>query len=205
VAGKALTGICVSATARAGNFETVAEAHTGRDGTYSLDLFVGPGWTIEFTTGCDNRGNFAPQWWRHSATSKGATPLRLHKGEHPAGIDASLGVGATITGTVRSGDSTRRGLAGVCVAAGGIGPMSGFSSVTATGPTGAYRLAGLGTGAYRVAFDPQCFGYKKSNYLPGSYHGLVHVTDGKTVTGVNGILTPAARISGTVTTGGTTG
>lgn len=86
--------------------------------------------------------------------------------------------------------------------AGGTGPMSGFTGAALTGPTGAYRLPGLGTGAYRVAFLPGCG--EKSNYLPSSYHGLVHVTDGKTVTGVNGTVMPAARISGTVTTGGTT-
>jgi hypothetical protein len=202
-AGKALTGICVEASARTAHFAVVAEARTGRGGTYRVDLFAGPRWTIEFLAGCDNRGNFAPQWWKRSATIKGATPVRLRKGEHLAGINASLGVGATITGTVRSAGSAPHGVAGVCVIAAGTGPMSGFNSVALTGRTGAYRLPDLGTGTYRVAFVPKCFG-GTPNYLPSAHHGLVHVTDGKTVTGINGIVTPAARISGTVTTGGTT-
>lgn len=40
--------------------------------------------------------------------------------------------------------------------------------------------------------------------LDGSHPGLVSVADGKTVTGVSGTLVPAARISGTVTTGSAT-
>jgi hypothetical protein len=192
----------VSAFTSTANSASGTETRTGRGGRYSLDLFAGSAWTISFNTGCGNQGNFAPQWWKHSATSKGATPLRPRKGEHLAGINASLGVGAVITGTVTSGSATGAGLAGVCVLATGTGPMSEFGQQAVTGPGGVYRMTGLGTGKYRVQFSAQCGA--KGNYLDGSHPGLVSVTDGATTSNVNGFVPLAARISGTVTTGGTT-
>ncbi len=202
--GKALAGICVGA-ASASNGSAPPELGEGTvthgDGTYRLSVSAGR-WTIGFTTGCLNDGNFAPQWWRHSATSKGATPLSLRKGEHLTGIDASLGVGAVITGTVRSGSASGAGLAGVCVIASGTGPMSAVFQQVATGSGGVYRMTGLGTGKYLVQFNVGCGA--KGNYLEAAHRGLVQVTDGKTVSNVNGFLPLAARISGTVTTGGAT-
>lgn len=208
--GKALAGVCVQGTGTpksagsGGPGVVVVEGTrvvTGHDGSYRMPVSAGR-WTIFFSVGCGNNGNFAPQWWKHSATGKGATPLSLRKGEHLTGIGARLGVGAAITGTVRAGSATGAVLAGVCVLAEGTGPMSAVFEQAVTGPGGVYRMTGLGTGKYRVRFSAQCGA--KGNYLDGAHPGLVPVTDGKTVSNVDGFVPLAARISGTVTTAGTT-
>ena len=197
-AGKPLSGICADAyysTATGGGGTGVS---TSSHGWYSLVIGPPANWQVEFTGGCGNHGNFAPQWWRYSDTGAKATYLRPATNRDFHGISARLRPGATITGTVRASD-TGKGLAGVCVDVYGVGAMAGDANQALTDASGSYRVQDLGTGRYRIAFDPNCYSAKASPYLDAFHSGFVRVTDGTTTARVNQILPLGAVISGTVT------
>ncbi len=206
--GKPLAGICATAyysTRSGGGGEGTNSDHGGR-----YELSIGPrgNWQVVFTGGCGNSGNYAPQWWRYSATSNKAVYLHPATGRNFHDIDARLGPGAAISGTVRV-SNTGLGLAGVCVdilpvgalkAAGdAIDAMGGPAGLAVTNSAGFYRLKNLGTGRYAVQFDPTCYGQHASEYVQSARSGFVHAADGKTTTGVDGVVQLGATITGTVT------
>jgi hypothetical protein len=207
-AGKPLAGICVTAliggtvTSPLGpeQFEGQWSVQTVADGRYSIPSFaVSKGETIrmQFTDGCGNTGNYAPQYWRNAAIRHAATVLReVTAGTTFSGIDARLTRGAAVSGVIRGGSATGPGLAGACVNASGHGDQSGIDLAATTGPGGRYKLVGLGTGPYQIWFATGCG--VKGNYI-GARYGRVHVRTGATTTGVNGFLPPGATFSGVVT------
>jgi len=89
---------------------------TSRQGGYSFaGIGLRPGkYLVMFTRGCRNTGNYAPQFWKRSPTPAKATVLHLRSGQHVRHIDAWLGTGGSLSGTVRSKSSGQR-LAGICV------------------------------------------------------------------------------------------
>src|SRR5262249_30462005 len=120
---------------------------TGPRGGYSLDIGTSGRWLVQFSAaGCDNPGNYAPQWWRDASTPKHATLLRARRGRNFRGISATLRPGAAISGTVRAAGGSHQALRGVCVTAVGLGAMRDIEQMTATHASGAYRLRSLGTG-----------------------------------------------------------
>jgi hypothetical protein len=101
------------------------------------------------------------------------------------GVDGKLGPGAVITGTVKAGNSSGPPIPMVCVTSYSSIPNTGSS--TDTEFDGSYRLTGMATGKYKVAFDPGCFGVD-------TYQGEtipVQTKAGTTVT-VNAYLQPAS-------------
>jgi Carboxypeptidase regulatory-like domain len=194
-AGKGLAEICVSAfTATATSVFGVGTL-TGRGGRYTLPGLRRGKWEVSFANSCG--GKYAPQWWKYAGSSSKATLVHLRRGSHVNGINARLVIGGVITGKVRAGRPSGPGLGGVCVVASGKGRAAGIFQHAVSHKDGSYRISGLGTGRYRVQFDPQCG--TRGNYVGRSHNGLVAVTDGKTTTGVNAFLLPGAEISGTVT------
>jgi len=195
-AGKGLSRVCVSASHETPTSSYGVATFTSRSGHYSLpNLKVGT-WTVAFATGCGG-AKYAPQWWNHANSAAKATPIHLRKGNHVTGINARLVVGGVITGTVRAGRASGRGLGGVCVFADGSGRAAGITQQAVSHPDGSYRIAGLGTGSYRLQFFPECG--VKGSWLDRSLKTAVAVTDGKTTAAVNTFLVPAAEISGMVT------
>ncbi|HET7018188.1 MAG TPA: carboxypeptidase-like regulatory domain-containing protein, partial [Streptosporangiaceae bacterium] len=202
--GKPLAGICVGANqvgTGGGPPPTGPGVRTGRNGTYRMSgRGLNPGrWKVAFMTGCGNKGDFAPQWWKFAATENKAKVLVLHSHTHLTAINARLAKGASISGTVRAGSKSGPGLPGACVTAEGLGGASDQYVQTKTGHGGKYLITGLGTGRYRVFFDAGCG--NKGNFTGDPISPIVSVTDGKTTKGVDGFLPLAGEISGTVTTG----
>jgi hypothetical protein len=201
-AGRRLGGICVWAWANVPGGQEGTGVSTSRRGTYRFGPETGglPGTkvTVQFTTGCGNNGNFAPQWWKHTATEAKAATLSVPAGSHLAGIDARLRVGGEISGTVRGGSASGPVLRGICVQAAGTGAVPVFASAT-TGKNGAYLLKGMGTGRYQLTFSTGCGNH--GNYLGQTE--AARVTAGKKTTGVDATLRPGGEITGTVTTSGT--
>lgn len=199
-AGQPLSGICVAAEEVTGPGGAGAGIglDTAKNGTYRFPAgFFGNGskWKVSFSTGCANKGNFAPQWWKDAANARKATILHFRKNSHFANIDARLVPGASISGTVRARINSGPGLRGACVSV--FGPGEGGASGR-TGPGGKYLVVGLGTGRYTVSFSPGCG--NKGSFSEGK-SVRVSVTDGKTTRGVDGFLPRAGELSGTVTTG----
>ncbi len=201
--GKRLSGICVTVSTShvSGSSASGTTAVTPtRNGAYSFGGFIGTGrGIVQFTSGCGNKGNFAPQWWRFAAKGSKATKLLLRKGSHFTGIDARLGPGAALSGVVKGGSKSAAGLPGVCVQVEGTGPMASVFQHARTGAGGKYVVKGLGTGRYEVDFEPGCG--SKGNFAGSSFPRDVAVTDGKTTRGIDGVLPLGGEITGTVTTG----
>jgi hypothetical protein len=193
-AGRPLASVCVISSTHTADSGIIGSTPTGRHGGYSTNIGTSGKWQFEFTGGCGNPGNFAPQWWRHVSTPKKATDLHARRGKNFRGIDAVLRPGAAIAGTVRS--TSGRRLGGVCVVALGLGAMSQVEVQATTRPNGAYVIKDLGTGRYRVQFQPFCG--QRGDFL-NSFRRAVAVTDGKTTRGINGTLRPGGSISGVVT------
>jgi 5-hydroxyisourate hydrolase-like protein (transthyretin family) len=151
---------------------------------------------VQFVGGCGGAGNWAPQWWRYDQTDRKVTYLHAGKGHGFSGINGSLRPGAAISGTVTAAVGGAP-LKGVCVTAAGTGGMGQVEVQGVTASNGSYRLPDLGTGSYRVRFDPSCG--QRGNYLGTKHAALVRATDGKTTKGIDAHLQPGASISGVVT------
>lgn len=201
--GKPLAGICVSATqiVKGGAPPSPpggSGAKTNKSGHYSIPANdVSPGrWLVGFAGGCGNKVNYAPQWWKYSATGGKAKVLTIRAGSHFTGIDAKLVPGAAIRGVVRAGRKSGPGLAGACVLATGVAAARYDHGQAISKAGGKFLVTGLGTGRYQVRFEP-CD--TRGNYAPGNYPREVAVADGKTTTGIDWYLPRAGEITGTVT------
>ncbi len=194
--GKPLSGVCVIASS---STDILAEI-TNNNGRYYVGPSVGYKVEVSFSVGCGNNDNYAPQWWKYSATQAKATFLTGTARHHVTGIDARLVRGGEISGTVRLGSAKGAALRGICV------EVSGADELATMGPTvtssgGKYLVKGLATGVYQLTFTPGCG--NNSNYLPLTYPRSIRVTVGKTTQGVNAVMQPAGIISGTVTSAAT--
>jgi hypothetical protein len=207
--GQALPGICVGAaqpTSGGGGGGAPPSGpdittQTSRNGTYNFGASALPSgtWLIEFFSGCGNKANFAPQWWKYAATSGEAKTLTIKKGSRFTGIDGKLVPGAAISGIVRAGGKTGSGLAGVCVTAAGYGAAAAVIVQTISRAGGRYLITGLGTGKYQVQFQPGCG--NPGSYSSSNYPKAVSVKDGSTVKGIDWYVPLAGEITGVVTAG----
>jgi hypothetical protein len=191
--GKRLPGMCVVVAGGTRQLGFGVEVGTGPRGSYSVPGIPPGSYKVNFSNGCNSRANYAPQWWKNAARPSQATAIHLHSHQRVTGIDGRLGPGAQITGTVRFLASSGRPLPGICVTAAG---SFSFGSAR-TGPGGHYRITGLATSKYAVAFSPGCG--NNGNYLPAVYRHPVATHTGTTTVGINGVLARGGRISGTVT------
>lgn len=192
--GRALPGICVEVQGRVTGGFVGIEFGSGRGGRYALHGVFPGRYTVGFSIGCGNKGNYARQWWRLRASGAQATPITITGTKVARHIDAALDPGAAISGTIRALNATGKPLAGICVQ---TASSHGDSASAVSAKDGTYRLKGLTGGQYVVNFDPSCFGDTSSNYLP--LHRRVSVGPGQSRTGANAYLQPGAGISGMVT------
>ena len=75
--GKPLSGICVEISGRVrGGFEGFG-FRSGRQGGFDLPAVFPGKYTVAFSTGCGNKGNYAPQWWRLRSSARHATVIKM--------------------------------------------------------------------------------------------------------------------------------
>ena len=193
--GTPLPRICVTAFGRVPGGFVGMLLRSGPGGHYALHgLFPGR-YTIEFSVGCGNKGNYAPQWWRRQTSAGRATPIAIKGTRIVSHVDAALDPGALITGTIRVGSAAGKPLAGICVQATDSRGDDFADAVSAK--NGTYRLADLARGRYLIRFDPSCGGQGSSNYL--AQQRRVTIRTAQHLAGINAYLQPAAGISGMVT------
>ena len=192
-AGHPVAKVCVFATAPGNGFGFLAR--TSSTGRYRLRVKPGR-YDVAFLPACARHGNYAPQLWKAAGSLAKATVLRVKAGQLITKIDAVLGVGAIITGRVRTTSNPHPSLGGLCVQALGTGGQRPFIGFTTTRSDGSFRLPSLATGKYRMSFTSGCGG--PSPYLPRSLRQPVAVTDGKTTAGVTAVLTLGGTITGVV-------
>ncbi|HET7018632.1 MAG TPA: carboxypeptidase regulatory-like domain-containing protein [Streptosporangiaceae bacterium] len=190
--GQPLSGICAATFSFQGPDITLAETQSGKDGRYTLGgLF--PGSYTVFFLDCHNKGNYAFLVWRHAQGFGSANRIKVVGKQNVTGINPVMLPGATVTGTVRAGNTQGKPVSGVCVT---IDANTGFSTSSRTGKTGHFELKGFGTGSYFTQFDPTCDEEKISPLL--GTHRKVKVTGGHVGNLGNVPLRVGARLTGVV-------
>jgi len=191
--GKPLLGICVTVNGRVAGGFTEAIPRTGKYGKYVVHGLFKGSYTVGFRIGCGSTGNYAPQWWRHAATRRAATSIRVAGTRKVSNVNGALEPGSAIAGAVRGGSASGPVLRGICVDA--YDPRTGISVDSRTGKAGRYTLIGLAAGDYVVQYQTGCG--NRGGYVERVRS--VTVGAGQAKRGVNVFLVPDAGISGTVT------
>jgi hypothetical protein len=214
--GRPLAGICVAIWSIGPNSGEGFGVVTGRNGSYSVEPATAGlptrGLRVEFSANalfCGNKGNYAPQWWKHAATEAKATTLTVRPGTHLKNIGATLTPGGEFSGVVRSTSKTGQPLRGIC-----ISPQpADFNQLTFTPPSmtftaanGSYTVDDLATGKYAALAQPggECGGNSlgNSDYLDTAYPHVLKIVAGKHVNGINFVMRLGAILTGTVQSGG---
>lgn len=196
-AGKALGGMCVDFTGASASTRFLdTRLRTGKSGTYVWHSVFPGKYRAMFSSGCGSTSRLAAQWWRGADRIERATNISITGSEHVTGIDASMRPGAKVTGTVRAATAKGSPISGICVIAFDEGPI-GFSPHAVTGKNGRFTLTGLSTGKYFFDFDPTCKTAHGDNFLFLDVQR--HITAGRTFSGLNVAMRPAAGVSGVVT------
>ena len=199
--GGALGGICVTANQNnAGGGSGFAT--TASDGTYSITSLPTGSYSVQFSTGCGNSGNYLTQWYNNETSFGSANPVTVTAESTTGSINAALQAGGTIAGTVTALGGGAQG--GICVTASQNGGGAGFGSTT-TASNGTYSIAGLPTGSYGVQFSSGCG--NSGHYAPQWYNNEtsfgsanpVTVTAGSVTASINAALQAGGTIAGTVT------
>lgn len=196
--GHPLDGICVNIATSAEEEETETS-----NGSYSVvGLTPGQVTTVEFTGGCDNNGNFAPQFYNGRTVPALADPLALKAGVVTPGIDATMRPGGTISGIVT--DPAGHRLSNVCVAilAGNQSPFGGTIDDLTVTSNGRYSDQNLASGPYLVDFGCGGGQFVDQWFRAQPTFGqadAVSVRAGGVTSGIDAVVRPSGAISGVVT------
>jgi len=184
----------------------VGETYTAPDGTY--DLEIAPGQiVVEFTQYPPNY--YLSEFYNNTRDWAAATKFTLGSGATIPNINASLGLGSTISGTVTD-QNTGEPLEGIRVTANYDEDNNGEAF---TRTDGTYEITGLPSNTFQVAF--QDIGWTdpsgESVYATEWYNGVATMASATSITltapasrvGVNATMLKGASISGTVTESGT--
>jgi hypothetical protein len=193
--GAKLGGICVLTASGFAGTETHA------NGRYSMDR-IPPGRTkVEFIN-CDNRGNFAPQFYPDNLNVAAAVSIGTRAGRITSGIDAALAPGATISGTIAL--PSDRTPSGVCALAVPVQFATGFGGNLAFSRQGQYTLKDLAPGDYRIEYG-SCGGPDVADAwfrAPGRVSASeanaeeIFVSAGGSVPGIDAVVQIGGDISG---------
>jgi hypothetical protein len=170
-----LGGVCVIATGTNGEGNTTT---TANNGTYTVSGLAADHYTVEFANqainGCGNINDYADQYY--NSTTSGApspstaTPIAITPDAAVGAINATMGAGGSITGTIT--DSQGDPLSSICVEAiGSHGQVVG-TPIDSDGASNTYAINNLFPDTYAVEFydcshNPQF----PSQYFDGNLGG----------------------------------
>jgi RHS repeat-associated protein len=201
-----LQGIEVCATSAGGpNPFEFSEfcATTEAAGKYRLAGIPSGEYHVDFFPPYRSQLNYLSQYYSGKASSAEADPVAVTAGQTNIGVDANLVTGGQVGGRVTSAVSSA-GLAGVEVCAEPI--TQGRGNCATSDATGAYTIAGLASGSYKVEFTVPSQGtlnYVRQYYdAESSYSGAdaVSVTAGQTTSSIDAAMHLGGTIAGKVTT-----
>jgi hypothetical protein len=184
-------------------------AMTGSTGGYRLANLTPGSYAVSFASGCGvpRAPAYASRWFAPQGGNTRAW-LSVRAGLVTSDMGTKLARGGTIAGVVTG--ATGKPVRGICpfpFALGGQPPALGdlVGSLSATGSNGGYKITGLATGNYAVAFAP-CGPqpYAVSWYSGSGSVGTarkVAVTAGQTTSGINQVVRAGEAVSGTVRSG----
>ncbi len=162
---------------------------SGEAGAYELPVLAGE-YYVEFF---DPSRNYVPQLYDDKTFAENPDPVLVSPDQVTEDIDAALVKGGSIEGAVTAQEGGAP-LSGILACA--FDFEVGGLECEETGSAGSFRIRGLPSGSYAVAFlVPPVPG---ENYLDGSLEG-VEVTAGVTTSGVSAALRTGGEIEGTVT------
>jgi hypothetical protein len=181
-------------------------------GTYRIDGLTTGTHVVRF----DPFGNdYLTEWYDNTASEADALPVEVTLGQGTSGIDVEFDIAGSITGTVVGAPivaTTTTTTTDTEQTAPSASPAVGvsvwartttgyFVAATQTASDGTYELRGLTEGSYTVEFltnDDFLGEYFDSASGAASAQPII-VGRSETVTGIDASLTPAAKVSGTVT------
>lgn len=186
-----IRGLCVEAFS---SIENVSIAPVASNGEYRVEGLPTGSYTVVFND-CPVRGD-------NYEISTDPNRVHVTAGQVTAGVNWTLRIGGTITGTVTSAGGVA--VPGSCVFV--FTPSGGpAGAISETGPSGRYSSNGLPTGEYELEFLPACgaggdLAPEWSGESPTMAGATpVHVVAGQTTAGVDVRLQPDGSITGTAT------
>jgi hypothetical protein len=182
--------------------QTAGSATADASGNYTVTGLQADSYKVQFLPPYNS--NYVTSFWNgHTDAAQGDT-LVVAADQAVAGIDGTLGTGATISGVVDAADNPGVGLNGgqvIAQKADGNSVAYGF-----IGSDGKYTVPGVPTGTYTLKFQPPV----ETNYASTWWQGetslasadYFSVSAGSILTGYDADLPAAASISGTLTAAG---
>lgn len=175
---------------------------TDAQGKYNISGLTAGNYKLRFSGGI-----WVSAYYNDATSLATATPVAVTAGSTTT-ANMSLAPGTTISGKVTS-DGTN-GISGISIALHtSSGTYTGYS--VNTDASGNYTFTGISSGAYKIRFNN---GVGNGKYFVRRVNGggldfahasSINVTVPAPVTGINGTLSPAGAISGTVTNAALTG
>ncbi len=178
--------------------DEVASTSTNPAGHYRITNLAAAAYKIMFEPGCTQHSDLKDEYFNDKGTFADADTVTLAAGESNAGVDAVLGDGGSISGTVS--DATLAPLADICVTASPAGGEVAGGATTVAG--GSYTIAGLDPGSYVIEFSDCTNNAYATEYYNDSADpaGADPVAVGREedVTGIDASLLENGSITGTV-------
>ena len=178
-------------------------------GHYTIGGLISGDYTVSFDA---SQYGYATAWYAGATTPSAATPVHVGDQQQVTGIDAALGSGATISGTVlglaSSGVSFPAANAEVTL----VREDGSQAGEAMADQLGAYSISGLSAGSYRLHVDPQgdTTDFQSQWYLNRSTAASatpITVATGQTLDGIHVTLAAAVTLppitAGTPTITGT--
>ncbi|WP_461186589.1 beta strand repeat-containing protein [Arthrobacter sp. Z4-13] len=193
-AGVSLSGVSVRATSEGTPFTTSASLNA--DGTYTVRGLPAGTYKVQFA---NYNSGALDEWYNNVLTQAAATPVVLAAGQDKTAVDATLAVGAAISGkvTLPAGVSSYSVQVSVFKAA----DNTPVTSVQLSSD-GTYTLRGLPAGSYKLQFGGHGSGaltqwYNKATSLATATP--LTLTEGQSATAINATLVKGGAISGKIT------
>ncbi len=185
--------------------------YTDADGAYAISDLAPGSYKVAFSVTMGSGLNYIAQYYDGAASWVEADPVTVADGATKPGVDAEMHAGGRIAGevTAAAGGAPLDSIEVCAFAAAGVGESKGC---TETGPDGAYAIASLPSGSYKVRFAPG-FGevsageFGRFNYVTQFYSGkagkaqadAVTAAAGATTSGVDAAMAVGGVVSGSVT------
>ncbi|HEY5229784.1 MAG TPA: carboxypeptidase-like regulatory domain-containing protein, partial [Galbitalea sp.] len=187
-------------TLYAPNEEPVVLGNADQNGNFSFSGVAAGTYTLDFQS--PDGADYIQQWWNNEPSNSAADYFTLADGQALGGMNATLAVGTTLSGSIYGAGSPNVPLSGASVFL--QDPDGSFFAFGNTDSNGDYTISGVPAGTYTLQFTPP---FRSPNYLQQWWNDqptqatatTLTVGTAQTLTGYNAVLSVGASISGTVT------